>query len=363
MDSNEHDNAESPASGSGEETEEVGQASIFENSDDPNGPRKNDVLLGRGKPYQNFSGNRRMLRIVTRYRGEYAAKPRDQKRLYVETALEAVLKDGTRFLKKVDLPDGTCKWEEVDRAAASEKVWHVLRSKGEGRARKARRGSEQEGDQAQSGGQYNDGNPPTGAGTGGEQPAAGAVYYQQPPGMSAPMSIQHISLIQSLSTMLLQHLSNASAAAAMLAAITAGTIQLPPRPPTSAGAGARAAPSSQGDGQAQVTAQHLLEHLLAQAQGAALNQAGGRAQHPQPFPSANGLSRQPDIAAMAFGNLPAAAAAMPPMPQAPQVNQVSASPQTQLMQVISSLMRVAEQWNHPNNQQQPPPQNQQQPPT
>jgi hypothetical protein len=109
------------------------------------GPRSNDVLLGRGRPYQNFSGNKRMLEIVSLYKDDYSARPRDQKRAFVETVLDAVIKDGTKFLRRVEESDGSSRWEEVDRTAAAEKVWHALRCKDRpGR----RRGKRKAGDEA-----------------------------------------------------------------------------------------------------------------------------------------------------------------------------------------------------------------------
>jgi hypothetical protein len=93
------------------------------------GPGENDVLLGRGRPYQNYSGNKRMLHIVSQYKGQYSARPRDQKRAFVETVLDAVFKDGTKFLRRVEAGDLSSSWEEVDRTAAAEKVWHALRCK------------------------------------------------------------------------------------------------------------------------------------------------------------------------------------------------------------------------------------------
>ena len=90
-------------------------------------PLANDVLLGRGRPFQASSGNKRMHAIISKYKEEYVSRPRDQKRLFVEIVLDEVLQDGTRFLKRVETTDGSGYWEEVDRFTASEKVWHALR--------------------------------------------------------------------------------------------------------------------------------------------------------------------------------------------------------------------------------------------
>ena len=101
-------------------------------------PRITDVLVGRGLPFQNFRGNKRMLDIVSQYKEEYRSRPRDKKKAFVKTVLEAVLKDGnTRFLRLVRETDKADHWEEVSRSVALEKVWHALRSKdGQGKKRK-----------------------------------------------------------------------------------------------------------------------------------------------------------------------------------------------------------------------------------
>jgi len=214
--------------------------SSCEGGNDPSGPRKWDVLLGRGKPFQNFSGNKRMLRIVSQFKGEYALKPRDQKRLYVESALEAVLKDGARFLQRVEVGDGSHRWEEVDRAAAAEKVWNALRSKGESRSRKSKCAADQADD-----------HPRTPVSSlvdeRGENSMGSKLTSGQPPpidgcGISQSME-DRISLVQSLSIELIQHLSNAVSTAALLSAIATGQRQLPQAPsPTAESIGMPVAP-------------------------------------------------------------------------------------------------------------------------
>ena len=344
--------AESSISGSEEESEgELTPPSVLEGSSDPNGPRKRDVLLGRGKPFQNFSGNRRMLRIVSQFKGEYAARPRDQKRLYVETALEAVLKDGARFLRRVDVADGTHRWEEVDRTAAAEKVWHVLRSKGEGRSRKSRQSSEQGEDHAQ--------NDQTHLSTveavdnAGENPTNGNFSYQRAQGTQPGMSMQHLSLVQSLSNTLLQHLSNATAAAALLAAVTTGQAQLPQPPPPAA---ENASVSSSQDASAQNLTQVLVGELLrAQVQGTTLNQLSGAA-HLQAYQNAMVSNASNPAAAVTRGPPTAAPPFSSVMPPNMSVSQMSHPQQNQLIQIITSMLRGVEQFHPP---QQPP---QRQPP-
>ena len=175
-------------------------------------PQKNDVLLGRGKPYQNFAGNRRMLKIVSQFKDQYMSMPRDQKRRFVERVLDAVLKDGTRFLRRGKENGGGDGWEEVDRTTAAGKVWHALRSKG--RRKKDRTAS--------------------GPGVAGkasygeehvtfEENMAGAAPQTQAPSPAA----QSLTLadVEAVSRQILMHLSKAASAASMLASMSATQFQ------------------------------------------------------------------------------------------------------------------------------------------
>jgi hypothetical protein len=92
-------------------------------------PRETDVLLGRGHPYQNNTGNKLMLTFVAQYKEEYGSAPREKKRLVANKILDKVLEKGMRFLRRVQRTDGTGMWEEVNRNVAFEKIWHALRSK------------------------------------------------------------------------------------------------------------------------------------------------------------------------------------------------------------------------------------------
>jgi hypothetical protein len=89
-------------------------------------PTKDDVLLGRGKPFQNHPGNQRMLLIVDERKEQYLAVKRDQKRAIVEEVLGVIQEGGARFLKRS--ADGHY-WKEVEPAISFEKVSHALRSK------------------------------------------------------------------------------------------------------------------------------------------------------------------------------------------------------------------------------------------
>jgi hypothetical protein len=355
MDLGNRPSIESSTSSSEEESvDDLTPASILEGSSDPNGPRKKDVLLGRGKPFQNFSGNRRMLRIVSQFKSQYAAKPRDQKRLYVETALEAVLKDGARFLRRVETAEGSHKWEEVDRAAAAEKVWHVLRSKGEARSKKIRHTSEPGDDHVQL--DYPLPSTFPTAGNTAESTTGSNFHYQQPPVIQSTTPIQHMSLVQSLSNALLQHLSNATAAAALLAAISNGPIQAPtPLPvPTAENASMNASQ----DQSAATVAQLLMGQLLrAQVEGSTLNRLS--ALHHLAY----------NNAASSNSSNPAAAALQSPLTVAPPTAAANPpgslggeSQQNQLIQIISSLLQVAGQFNPTQEAQRQPPAPPSQPP-
>lgn len=89
-------------------------------------PTKGDVLLGRGKPFQNHPGNQRMLTIVDSHKESYLGVKRDKKRAIVEEVIREIQEDGARFLKRSE--DGHF-WNEVESAISFEKVSHALRSK------------------------------------------------------------------------------------------------------------------------------------------------------------------------------------------------------------------------------------------
>jgi hypothetical protein len=92
-------------------------------------PSPDDIILGRGRPYQSFSGNLRMLRIVGEHKERYETTRREDRRAYATNVLQLVLQDGAaRFLKRVEGEEQY--WEEVSQAVALDKVHHALRNKG-----------------------------------------------------------------------------------------------------------------------------------------------------------------------------------------------------------------------------------------
>lgn len=111
--------------------------------------RTNDVLMGRGRPYQEWPSNARLGLIVAQHAPRYLqAKRRIEKTTTTEYILEHfqnVL--GGRFLQRTDSGSG---WEVGDDAVAKEKIAQLLRAevraaKGGGAASSDEHHSEEEG--------------------------------------------------------------------------------------------------------------------------------------------------------------------------------------------------------------------------
>ena len=65
-------------------------------------PLDNDVLLGRGRPYQEFSGNKKLAAIIQQRKEEYQASGKLQKTELTTVILHEIKSSGGRFLKKSD---------------------------------------------------------------------------------------------------------------------------------------------------------------------------------------------------------------------------------------------------------------------
>ena len=65
-------------------------------------PQENDVLLGRGRPYQEFSGNKKLAAIIQQRKEEYQASGKLQKTELTTVILQEIKSSGGRFLKKSD---------------------------------------------------------------------------------------------------------------------------------------------------------------------------------------------------------------------------------------------------------------------
>jgi hypothetical protein len=94
-------------------------------------PSSFDVLFGRGKPYQEHEGNRRLHQCVEYYRDSYSRSLRRDKMVIAQTIV-CLIKDSSqhpgRFLRRLKGPDEEY-WCEVSDMVAREKVSHALRAK------------------------------------------------------------------------------------------------------------------------------------------------------------------------------------------------------------------------------------------
>ncbi len=81
-------------------------------------PEENDILLGRGRPYQEFSGNRNLARLISDRKEEYKASGKLGKTELTNTILQDMKRCGGRFLKKSE--DGIY-WVLVNDEIAREK--------------------------------------------------------------------------------------------------------------------------------------------------------------------------------------------------------------------------------------------------
>ncbi|CAJ1954657.1 unnamed protein product [Cylindrotheca closterium] len=86
----------------------------------------NDIVFGRGKGYHGHHGNEKMRQIVDKYKMQYHAIDRSQKRELVEVVYHEIIQDGARFLVKGSSSDG---YVEAGRIMALQKVSNALRCK------------------------------------------------------------------------------------------------------------------------------------------------------------------------------------------------------------------------------------------
>lgn len=92
-------------------------------------PRPNDVLLGRGRPFQLYSGNLALTAKIDENRTRYMAAKKMHKKLITSEIVESIHKSGGRFLKKVSNGDQIdVDWEKVDFETSRLKVSHSFRT-------------------------------------------------------------------------------------------------------------------------------------------------------------------------------------------------------------------------------------------
>jgi hypothetical protein len=98
-------------------------------------PAAFDVLCGRGKPFQEHQGNKRMRQIVNELKERYQCVPRNRKVLVAEEVIGRIKEKGGRFLKL----SGRDYWVEVSHPTSLEKVSHSFRTLKRDTAKKANR--------------------------------------------------------------------------------------------------------------------------------------------------------------------------------------------------------------------------------
>ena len=88
-------------------------------------PNPNDVLLGRGRPFQQYTGNQRFNRIIDVHRERYQKiGDRFEKTCLSMDVVKLVQDSGGRFLQRAQSG-----WERVTDFVAREKVSHSFRTK------------------------------------------------------------------------------------------------------------------------------------------------------------------------------------------------------------------------------------------
>jgi hypothetical protein len=89
-------------------------------------PSDNDVLLGRGKPFQEWPGNMQLSNIIDMHRKSYDESDRAQKTAISRDVVQIIKGLNGRFLQ---LNKATGHWEEFSDAVAREKVGSGFRKK------------------------------------------------------------------------------------------------------------------------------------------------------------------------------------------------------------------------------------------
>eukprot|EP00980_Cylindrotheca_fusiformis_P000063 scaffold19_cov114-Cylindrotheca_fusiformis.AAC.10 len=107
----------------------------FQDAIDPNAivvtaVGSNDILLGRGRGFQDHDGNKRMRTIVDKYKEQYYSVKRSKKRGLVEEVYREIIEGGARFLIKPTASSTPGRgFVVVDEEVAIQKVNNALRCK------------------------------------------------------------------------------------------------------------------------------------------------------------------------------------------------------------------------------------------
>mmetsp|Transcript_1998 Transcript_1998/g.2497 ORF Transcript_1998/g.2497 Transcript_1998/m.2497 type:complete len:207 (+) Transcript_1998:145-765(+) len=86
----------------------------------------NDVLCGRGGATNNHAGNKRFRKQVACQQAAYLVAKKRDKKLIAKSIVDAIRKEGGRFLKREE-KDGVECWVDVGDKKASEKTSQALR--------------------------------------------------------------------------------------------------------------------------------------------------------------------------------------------------------------------------------------------
>eukprot|EP00339_Tiarina_fusa_P022658 CAMPEP_0117011856 /NCGR_PEP_ID=MMETSP0472-20121206/10107_1 /TAXON_ID=693140 ORGANISM="Tiarina fusus, Strain LIS" /NCGR_SAMPLE_ID=MMETSP0472 /ASSEMBLY_ACC=CAM_ASM_000603 /LENGTH=353 /DNA_ID=CAMNT_0004714785 /DNA_START=55 /DNA_END=1117 /DNA_ORIENTATION=+ len=90
-------------------------------------PTTDDILMGRGWPYQKHPGNQKMRNLVEEHKPIYNMRSRSGKGDLVKELLRKLRNGGSRFLIRSE--EGNHDWEIASKGEAYEKVCHALRGK------------------------------------------------------------------------------------------------------------------------------------------------------------------------------------------------------------------------------------------
>ena len=91
-------------------------------------PTSQDILLGRGRPYQEYPGNLALSEIIEQHRQRYQLANRFEKTCISKMVVQIVKEQrGARFLQRAG--EDSKEWEEVSDSVAREKVSHGFRTK------------------------------------------------------------------------------------------------------------------------------------------------------------------------------------------------------------------------------------------
>jgi hypothetical protein len=88
-------------------------------------PLTRDVVMGRGRPFQEFPGNVRLRMNIDLDRERYESAMHGEKLRMCAEVVHMMKASGGRFLKQNESKDG---WEEVGEGVALDKVSHTFRS-------------------------------------------------------------------------------------------------------------------------------------------------------------------------------------------------------------------------------------------